>query len=80
MIVKLEGKQHLKGVSRRTGSPYDFITIHFLQKSANVDGLAAMTKNISPSIVDYDRLIVGQHYDFQTDLDGNIITVVPAKS
>ena len=80
MILKLEGKQHRQGVSKSTGRDYDFIVVHLLMNLPYVEGKAAVTKNISTNIISYDRLLVGQVYDFQTDFNGNVTAVVPAKT
>lgn len=79
MILKLEGKQHRKGVSQKSGRDYDFIVAHFLMPLSYVEGKAAVTKNISTDVISFDRLIVGQLYDFQTDFNGNVTAVIPAK-
>lgn len=79
MILKLEGKRHFRGTSKNSGNNYDFTQIHVLMPQANVDGKAAVVKNIYDSGA-YDRLIVGQYYDFQTDFDGNVVSFNPAKT
>lgn len=79
MVIKIEGKQHMQGVSKKTGNKYDFITVHTLMKLPYVDGLAAVTKNIGVDVIAYDRINVGSYYDFQTDFNGNVISVTPAK-
>lgn len=79
MVIKIEGKQHKKGISQKNGNSYDFIIVHTLMKVPYVEGLAAVTKNISVDLIAYDRLIVGSYYDFQTDFNGNVTSVTPAK-
>lgn len=79
MILKLEGKRHFKGTSNRTGNDYDFVAIHVLMPQSGVEGKAAVVKNIYDSAA-FDKLLVGQYYDFQTDFDGNIISFLPAKT
>lgn len=79
MIIKIEGKQHMQGVSKKTGKKYDFITIHTLMKMPYVEGLAAVTKNIGVDVIAYNSIIVGSYYDFQTDFKGNVTSVTPAK-
>lgn len=78
MILKLEGKRHFKGTSK-SGNAYDFCQIHVLMPQANVDGRAAVTKNIYDGGA-YDKLVVGCMYDFQTDFDGNVVSFAPAKT
>lgn len=79
MIYKVYGKQHCKGVSRKTGKDYDFINFHLLVKDRNVDGLACCVKMVDPSVVDYNSILVNQNYEFTTDFNGNVTAVTPAK-
>lgn len=79
MVIRLEGKEHRQGTSKR-GQAYDFIVLHFLGKSRGVDGLGAIQKLIDPDLINYDDLLVGQHYELEPDLDGNIIAIKVAKA
>ena len=79
MVVKIEGKEHRQGVSK-AGRNYDFIVLHFLAKQRYVEGQAAVTKNVSSDTVDYNRILVGQFYDLEIDLSGNITGMRPAKA
>lgn len=76
MILKIEGKRHFKGTSK-SGNQYDFTQIHVLVPAQGVEGKAAVVKNIYDS--NASNIIVGQYYDFDIDLDGNIIGYHPAK-
>jgi len=78
MVVKVDGKEHRKGVSK-AGKNYDFHVIHFLAPDRRVEGLAAVTKIIDTSVIEYEKILVGQHYDLVPDFDGNIIEMRPAK-
>lgn len=78
-VFKIYGKQHLKGVSRKSGNNYDFINLHLLTIDPNVDGQCCKIVSVDPRCVDYDKIIVGQHYDFVTDFDGRVQSVNPAK-
>lgn len=78
-VYKVYGKQHCKGTSRKSGNPYDFINLHLLVKDRNVDGLAAVVKMVDPSVVDYDKIVVGQMYDIETDFNGNVSGINLAK-
>lgn len=78
-VYKLYGKQHLKGVSRKSGNEYDFINCHLLIIDPNVEGQACKIVSVDPRVVDYDKLLVGQHYDFQVGFDGRVGSVTLAK-
>lgn len=79
MVVKIEGKEHRQGVSK-AGKNYDFINLHFLAKQNGVEGLAAVSKIVNTSVVRYEDILVGQHYDLEVDFSGNIIQMRPAKA
>lgn len=79
MVVTIEGKEHRQGVSK-AGRQYDFVSVHFLAKQRGVEGLAAVSKIIDPSLIPYENIIVGQHYDVEIDLSGNICSICVAKA
>jgi len=79
MVVKIEGKEHRQGVSK-AGKNYDFISLHFLARQTGVEGLAAVSKIVNTTVIPYDNIIVGQHYDLEVDFSGNIIGMHPAKA
>lgn len=79
MVIKLEGKVRRTGKSSKTGREYDFGTLYFLCKEKGVDGLAAVGKLVDPFDVDLDKLVVGQYYNLEIDLNGNVMGVTPAK-
>lgn len=79
-VYKIYGKQHLKGVSRKSGKEYDFINCHLLITDSNVEGMACKVVSVDPRVVDYDKILVGQHYDFSIGFDGRVTAVTPAKS
>lgn len=42
MKIKVNGKAHRVGTSKKTGNPYDFIQLHFTAPDRGVDGLASL--------------------------------------
>lgn len=79
MIVKIEGKEHREGVSK-AGKNYNFNNLHFLAPMRGVEGMAAVSKIVDASVCPYENILVGQHYDLEVDLSGNIISMHPAKA
>ena len=79
MVVRVDGKEHRQGVSK-AGKNYDFITLHFLGKQRGVEGQAAITKIIDNTLIPYEKILVGQYYDLEPDLNGNIIGISVAKT
>lgn len=79
MKIKVYGKVHLSGTSRKTGNKYDFIQLHCLVPQRGVIGEAAKVISISPDIVDFDSIIVGKSCSVEVDFDGRVISCVPEK-
>lgn len=79
MKIKVCGKVHLFGTSKKTGNKYDFIQLHCLVPQRGVDGEAAKVISISPDIVNYDSIMVGKSCSVEVDFDGRVISCVPEK-
>ena len=58
MKIKIYGKAHLEGTSKRTGNAYNFNQVHYLSPSRGVEGLAAKTLNLDPATYPLDRIIL----------------------
>lgn len=78
MVITIGGKEHKQGVSK-AGKPYDFIVIHFLAPKKGVIGQACCEKLLDPGDVSFDDILVQQQYEIETDLDGNIVAMIPAR-
>lgn len=79
MKIKVYGKVHLSGTSKKTGNKYDFIQLHCLVPQRGVDGEAAKVISVSPDIVDYNSIIVGKSCAVEVDFDGRVVSCVPEK-
>lgn len=79
MVVQIAGKVRRSGTSRKTGNTYDFGVIYFLAPARGVEGRAAYEKLIDLGQIDFDKLLVNQHYELELDLNGNITNLIPAK-
>jgi hypothetical protein len=80
MKIKVYGKVHLSGTSKKTGNKYDFIQLHTLVPQRGIDGQAAKTLFISPDIINYDAILIGKDLDVEVDFDGRIVSARPADS
>lgn len=78
MKIKIEGKQHLAGIAKKTGKPYDFNQIHYLGKARGVEGRAALTLALDPNDFPYDGLFVGMEYLVDFDQRGYPQSIEPA--
>lgn len=79
MKIKVYGKVHLSGTSKKTGNKYDFIQLHCLVPQRGVEGEAAKVISVSPDIVNYDAIIVGKACSVEVDFDGRVVSCVPEK-
>ncbi len=77
MKIRIEGKAHLKGVSKRTQEAYDFIQIHYLGIDRKVTGKAALTLALEPQNYNFDAIPVGVEAIVEFDNRGNVVTFSP---
>lgn len=82
MKIRVIGKTHLQGVSKRTGNPYNFIQVYYNGPARNVIGEAAMNLSLDPSMVQYDSILVPADYNVEFDQRGYpvVFAPVPASS
>lgn len=79
MKIKVYGKVHLSGTSKKTGNKYDFIQLHCLVPQRGVEGEAARVISVSPEIVNYDSIVVGCVCNVEVDFDGRVVSCRPDK-
>lgn len=79
MKIRVEGKAHLEGTSKKTGKDYNFNQIHYLASGRGVEGLAAKTLALDPIMYPIGSIIVGKTYDVEFDERGYIVDFVPVE-
>ena len=79
MKIKIYGKAHLEGTSKRTGNVYNFNQVHYLSPSRGVEGLAAKTLNLDPAMYPLDRIILNADYNVEFDDRGYPVEFSPVK-
>lgn len=77
MKIKVIGKQHMEGTSKKTGQPYNFNAIHYNAPARGVDGLAAKTVNLDPALYPFADVVVGSEYNLDFDERGYCIFFAP---
>lgn len=77
MRIKVIGKAHLKGTSKKTGNPYDFIQVHYNAPAKSVFGEGAMTLSLDPQMVPYDGILVPHDYTVEFDQRGFPVSFTP---
>ncbi len=77
MKIKVIGKQHMEGTSKKTGQPYNFNSIHYNAPARGVEGLAAKQVNIDPALFPYSQIILGCEFDLEFDEKGYVVSFLP---
>lgn len=70
MKIRVEGKAHLEGTSKKTGNKYNFNQVHYLGKARGVEGFAAKTLSLDPVAYPIEDILVGAEYDVEFDERG----------
>ncbi|MGO5096775.1 hypothetical protein ACTQ34_13280 [Agathobaculum sp. LCP25S3_E8] len=78
MRITVVGKVHRTGVSKKTGNNYNFIELHFVAPSRGVEGEAAQTVTMDPSVFPYDQIGRGL-YNIDFDRNGNPLSLHPVQ-
>ena len=77
MKIKVNGKQHLQGVSKKTGKPYDMTVIHTMFPQRGVEGNAAKQIMLNYSDCPTESVTVGAEYSVEFDNTGYPVSFVP---
>ena len=77
MKIKIVGKAHLKGTSKKTGNPYDFNQVHYTGPARGVEGLSAQTLSLDPQAYPYDSITLGGEYIVEFDNRGYLVDFQP---
>lgn len=79
MKIKVIGKAHLEGTSKKTGKPYNLNQLHYVGKAQGVEGDAAMTMPLDLTFCPYAAIIVGGEYDVEFGPHGRVMNFTPCK-
>lgn len=77
MKVKVIGKSHLEGSSKKSGKPYDFIQANYNGRARGVEGLAALTLSLDPKDYLFADVVVGAEYNAELDNRSYIQKLLP---
>lgn len=80
MKIKVYGKAHLEGTSKRTGDFYNFNQVHYLGKARGVEGQAALTLSLHPTDYPIDSIVVGAEYNVEFDNRGYVVEFSPVSA
>lgn len=79
MRIKIVGKVHRKGTSKKTGTDYNFIELHYVAPAYGVIGEEAATTTIDPDTYPFDKIVPGV-YSAEFDSHGRMLTLAPVQS
>lgn len=79
MKIKVLGKAHMEGVSKKTGNPYNFNQIHYLGKARGVEGQAALTATLDAVAFPIGSIVVGADYNLEFDNRGGVVDFTPIR-
>ena len=77
MKIKIYGKAHLEGTSKKTNKPFNLNQIHYLAPARNVEGLSAQSVFLDPAQFPLDRITLGAEYDIEFDRSGYVVGLAP---
>lgn len=78
MTIMVVGKQHLEGISKKSGKPFNFYSIHYTAPARGVIGEAALTLTLDPNHYDFNSIVVPGEYDVEFDRSGYVVGFLPA--
>ena len=79
MKIKVIGKAHREGTSRRTGNEYNFNQVYYNGPDRGVEGLAALSLNLDPSLIPFADIKVGGEYEVDFGPRGYVVGFTAVK-
>ena len=70
MTIKVIGKRHMEGTSKKNGNPYNMNEVHYTGKARGVDGLAAKTLLLQERDYPFSDIYVNADYFVEFDERG----------
>ena len=74
MIIKVIGKRHCSGTSKKSGKPFDFSEVFFIGQQRNVEGLAGLSFTVDPTVISYPEIVVGGDYNAEFGPGGYLVS------
>ena len=80
MKIKVIGKAHLEGTSKKSGKPYNLNQIHYNAPARGVEGEAAQTIMVDAVAYPLGTIFVGSIYEIEFDRFGYVVgmSLVPS--
>lgn len=79
MKIKVIGKAHLEGKSRRTENTYNFNQVHYTAPARDVEGTAALPLSLAPALIPYASIKSNAEYEVGFGPRGYVVSFTPVK-
>lgn len=73
MVVKVIGKQHMQGTSKKSGNDYNINIIHCIGKDPAVTGFSAMNVTLNGVEYPFDSIFIDREYNLEYGPRGYIV-------
>lgn len=79
MKIKVIGKKHWKGTSKKTGNDYDFTAVFYIGSDDGVIGQCGLDISVDPAVCPFNSIDVNREYDVEFGPRGRVVAFAPAK-
>ena len=73
MKVKVIGKQHMEGTSKKSGNDYNINIVHFIAKDPQVNGFSANTVTLDGKTYPIESIILDSEYNLDYGPRGFVV-------
>ena len=77
MVVKVVGKQHLEGISKKSGKPYSNTVVYILNSKNGVEGQEASSVWLDDKQFPVTNVVLNQDYSIEYDRGGYVVDFRP---
>lgn len=74
MIIKVIGKRHCSGTSKKSGKPFDFSEVFFIDQQRNVEGQVGLSFTVDSTVISYSDIVVGADYNAEFGPGGYLVS------
>lgn len=80
MKIKVIGKQHMEGKSKKTGNDYNFNVVYYIgREDDRVVGKHGCQVNLDPDMIPFHEIMVDGTYDVEFGPRNRVVSFVPVK-
>lgn len=81
MKIKVIGKEHMEGVSKKSGNSYNFIVVYFISDCQEGRGVGKKGDSLmlDPTFFNFHSIAINQEYEVTYGRYGKVEGFLPAK-